>query len=212
MCRKFLVTLDSNRINTQFRTPLPEKYRSELPSTECQPGTPIVALTHTAKGFLWYQFTWGLIPHWSVKNQSITQPYNARIEGITTKKMFCEPIQTRRCLIPATCFFEFQKQGGSFIPHQFHRPHHDLFAFAGIWDLWVNPETQSLVHSAAIITMPALPQFKAIHHRLPVIIAPTYYDTWLQLDHVEQALSLCDLINKDNQELWDQMTAISSEN
>jgi len=192
MCRKFLLSFDPDSIFYKFREHLPEKYHSLGVSTSYQPSQHILALTHTQKGLLWYTFQWGLVPHWYKPGQhTLKFPYNARIEDIASKPMFRSPIRFRRCLIPATGFFEGQATPQSSQPYLLGHQAQELFAFAGIWDTWQDPDTNHITHSAAILTQAALPQFNYIHHRLPIILSPANYQQWLTAPEFEIALQLC---------------------
>ena len=77
---------------------------------------------------------WGLIPSWSKEPKSTA--INARIEGILTKPSFRKPIRYHRCLIPATGFYEWKKEQSGKTPYYIRRKDGELFAFAGIFDIW----------------------------------------------------------------------------
>ena len=77
---------------------------------------------------------WGLIPAWSKEPKSTA--INARIEGILTKPSFRKPIRYHRCLIPATGFYEWKKEQSGKTPYYIRRKDGELFAFAGIFDVW----------------------------------------------------------------------------
>ncbi len=120
---------------------------------------------------------WGLIPHWSKDNKFSHQLINARAETLAEKPVFKSAYRQRRCLIPVTGFYEWQKtqQGKQAycIAHQQHK----LFAFAGLWEYWEH-ETET-IYSCTIITTAANELLSPIHQRMPVIVDEQNYNHWL---------------------------------
>ena len=81
---------------------------------------------------------WGLIPSWA-KDLSGPPMVNARSETAATKPAFRDPLKSRRCLIPADGFYEWQRTGTAKQPFCFEVNDGELFAFAGLWDRWKGP-------------------------------------------------------------------------
>ncbi|HON18788.1 MAG TPA: SOS response-associated peptidase [Salinivirgaceae bacterium] len=138
-------------------------------------------------------FRFGLTPFWAEKPTMII---NARAEGdrnqnnapeyrgardIINKPAFRKPIRSQRCLIPADAFIEGTTQHGLDEPFLvFLKFKMRPFAFAGIWDQWLNQKTGELIRSFAIITTPANKVLQAIpHHRTPLILQPIQEKLWL---------------------------------
>ena len=119
-------------------------------------------------------FHWGLIPSWSKEPNAII---NARAETLETKPSFSESFQRRRCLILADGFYEWQRTGRARKAFYFQMKDEAPFAFAGIWDRWRGPN--STINSCAIITTDANEVLKPVHDRMPVILHPEAYETWL---------------------------------
>jgi putative SOS response-associated peptidase YedK len=123
---------------------------------------------------------WGLIPSWAKDPAIGSQLINARAETIATKPAFRVPLRERRCLIVTDGFYEWEARGRSkqpwFIRMQDGRP----FAFAGLWDRWMDPEGR-VVESCTIITTTPNELIRQFHHRMPVILAPKAYDLWLNV-------------------------------
>ncbi|HEX3282369.1 MAG TPA: SOS response-associated peptidase [Pyrinomonadaceae bacterium] len=117
---------------------------------------------------------WGLIPSWSKDAKGFI---NARSETITGKPSFSESFQTRRCLIPADGFYEWQRSGKIAQPYYFQLREEMPFTFAGIWDEWSNGE--QTITSCAIITTSANELLATIHDRMPVILPAESHDEWL---------------------------------
>lgn len=130
---------------------------------------------------------WGLVPGWAKEMRSGRPLINARAETILEKPSFKGAMKHRRCLIPADGYYEWQGDiPGKKQPYHITRPDHGLFAFAGIWEHWMSDDGSEL-ESAAIITTEANSAVKDIHHRMPVVIAPEHFTTWLDSDHVPAA-------------------------
>ena len=122
---------------------------------------------------------WGLIPHW-VKDQKIkVTAFNARLETLTQKPFFRDPIRHQRCIIPASGFYEWQKQGDKKQPYYIYRADHTPLALAGLWDRWVDPATGEKIESCTIVTLPATHPMQQIHERMPAVLEPDFFDTWL---------------------------------
>jgi putative SOS response-associated peptidase YedK len=121
---------------------------------------------------------WGLIPFWAKDAKTGYKMINARAEQIAEKPAFREPLESRRCLIPADGFYEWAKTGKEKSPYCFALVDDSVFAFAGIWDRWRNPEKE-LIETFSIITTSANALVSGIHDRMPVILERENYDVWL---------------------------------
>lgn len=120
---------------------------------------------------------WGLIPSWA-KVASGAPKINARSETAATLPAFRDAFKSRRCLLPADGFYEWQRRGGSKQPFCFEVGQSELFAFAGLWDRWRDPGGQ-WIRSCSILTTAPNAVTSAIHDRMPVILDPSDYDLWL---------------------------------
>jgi putative SOS response-associated peptidase YedK len=110
---------------------------------------------------------------------------NARAETVESKPAFRQPFKWHRCLIPANGFYEWQKRRGGKVPYYIHPKDGSMMGFAGLWDIWVNPEGER-IESCTIITTVANELVKPLHDRMPLIIAPDAYGHWLT-GNVDQA-------------------------
>jgi putative SOS response-associated peptidase YedK len=131
---------------------------------------------------------WGLIPFWAKDMKIGSKLINARAEGIATKPAFRNPFKSRRRLIPADGFYEWQQTPHGKQPYRIVLASGELFAFAGLWDRWKSPDGET-VESCCIVTCEPNELAAKVHNRMPVIIAPEEYDTWLT-GTPEQALAL----------------------
>jgi putative SOS response-associated peptidase YedK len=121
---------------------------------------------------------WGLIPSWAKDASVAARMINARSETAGTKPAFRDPLTNRRCLIPADGFYEWQRTGKVKQPYCFEVNDGELFAFAGIWDRWTDPN-RNAVETCSILTTSPNAVASAVHDRMPVILDPDSYDIWL---------------------------------
>lgn len=135
-------------------------------------------------------FRWGLVPHWAKEMKSGPLLINARGETVADKPAFRSSFRTRRCLVIADGFYEWQKLLDRKQPHYFQVDDGALFAFAGIWDRWeLGGGGGDVVESCAIITTRANELTKLVHERMPVILSQDSWDTWIrdaQYDRIQQ--------------------------
>ncbi len=106
---------------------------------------------------------------------------NARAESIDTKPAFRRPFKRQRCIIPANGFYEWQKLPGvsKKIPYYFRPKDGDTFAFAGLFDYWRVPESEEVIVSSTIITVPSNELVKKVHDRMPSILDFDQMEAWL---------------------------------
>ena len=150
------------------------------PRTYVAPGSPI-AIVRMDQGQRHFALVrWGFVPSW-VKEIKPGKPLiNARGETVVEKPSFRNAMRRRRCLIPADGFYEWLgDQPGKKIPYFVHRQDDGLFAFAGLWEHWMGPDGSEL-ETGVIITSEPNREVAQIHNRMPLIIEPKDYDTWLQ--------------------------------
>jgi putative SOS response-associated peptidase YedK len=115
---------------------------------------------------------------------------NAGSETVDSKPAFRQPFKRHGCLIPANGFYEWQERRGGKVPHYIHPKDGSMMGFAGLWDIWVNPEGER-VESCTIITTVANELVKPLHDRMPLIIAPDDYGRWLtgNVDEASEVIS-----------------------
>ena len=122
---------------------------------------------------------WGLIPYWA-KDASIgARTINAMSETAAEKPAFRDPMRRRRCLVPADGFYEWQRgSAGKKQAFNIGMADNAVFAFAGLWDRWKNPEGKT-IETCTILTTAPNALLADIHDRMPVILRPEDYDLWL---------------------------------
>jgi putative SOS response-associated peptidase YedK len=139
---------------------------------------------------------WGLIPSWAKDPKIGNSLINARADTAATKPAFRAAFKKRRCLVPVSGFYEWQKLEGSKAkqPWYIKPAGGGVMCFAGLWEWWKAEGEQGLgegsggVESFTIVTTDANEQMKAIHHRMPVILEPESFDAWLDPGTKPEAL------------------------
>lgn len=121
---------------------------------------------------------WGMIPSWSTDAGIGVKTINARAETVATTASFRDPFRTQRCILPADGFYEWQRHGKTRQPYCFEVGDGGVFGFAGLWDTWIDPHGHP-VESCTILTTTPNALIAGIHDRMPVILHPDDYDSWL---------------------------------
>ena len=133
---------------------------------------------------------WGLIPHWSKEPRVKFSTINARAETVSTSPTYRTPFRSRRCLVPASGFYEWQATKDGKQPYFIHLKDESLFAFAGLYDVWRDDEGKELLTYTIITTTPNS-LMAPIHNRMPVILKREDEDVWLDKEaDTERLLSL----------------------
>jgi putative SOS response-associated peptidase YedK len=123
---------------------------------------------------------WGLVPHWANDEKVGYKMINARAETIFTKPAYKAAAKRHRCLIPASCFFEWKRTGEKKKQPYCIRPKDEgLFAFAGLWEHWQDKKSDKKIDSCTIVTTRANEAVAELHDRMPVIIGKDDFDLWL---------------------------------
>lgn len=124
-------------------------------------------------------FKWGLVPHWAKDPEIGHKMINARAETLGEKPSFRQSFERRRCLVPATGFFEWKREGTSKQPFRITRRDGAPFAMAGLWDDWIDRKSGEILHSFTIITTGANEQLRDLHDRMPVILQRKDERVWI---------------------------------
>ncbi len=132
---------------------------------------------------------WGLVPYWrngkplkdtakGANDGWKMTTFNARCEGVATASTFKGAFARRRCLVPATAWYEWTGEKGSKTKHTFRRADGGIIWFAGIWDRCTTPDAGD-VTSFTILTGPSAEMLADYHDRAPVILEPEDFDVWM---------------------------------
>ena len=151
---------------------------------------------------------WGLLPRWVDDPDGFPDLINARAETVAEKSSFEDAFENRRCLIPASNFYEWSGQRGKRVPHYIGVEDGELFAMAGLWETWSDNGTE--IQSATIITTEANELVDEIHGRMPVILDRDEEDRWLEADDEDELQALLDPYPAGRMETYEVSRAVNN--
>ena len=186
MCGRFALKLPPAELITRFG--LTECADFE-PRFNIPPGTDIPVIRRSPEGArVLHLLRWGLVPHWA-KDPTIGNRWaNARGESAADKPAFREAFRKRRCLVPADGFYEWKTEGRTKQPYYFSHLSGAPLVLAGLWESWRAPDG-TILRTVCLITTSANALMAPIHERMPVLLNPTDWATWLE-GSLEQAAQL----------------------
>jgi len=121
------------------------------------------------------------VPHLTKDLKAARKPINARAETVASSGMFRGALAARRCLVPADAFYEWRPMADGKQPYAIARRDGQPMAFAGLWEGWRAPDGEVL-RTYTIITTAANATMAQLHERMPVILEPADWSTWLGED------------------------------
>ncbi len=180
MCGRFALQSDPNNIRRMYGLALVPDEGGIVPwgayRWNIAPSQPVLAVRQREGQREVVGLKWGLVPSWSKTPDDGPKPINARAETVATSPAFRAAFKCRRCVIPASAFYEWQKFEGEKRKQPFAIVPTDaeVFSMAGVWESWGD-----CLETCAIITTSPNAVMKPIHNRMPVILAPDEVDRWL---------------------------------
>lgn len=179
MCGRYSLTLQGKKIVHGELNEVAIQLRTLAPRFNIAPGqtAPVIRMEDGRPRVT--NLRWGLIPSWAKDPKIAWQCVNARSETVSSKPAFRSAFRKRRCLIPATGFFEWQSVNGKKQPWHFFRPEGDLIEFAGLWETWTPPGETAPIETFAICTTAPNRVAAPIHDRMPVILSEESANAWL---------------------------------
>jgi putative SOS response-associated peptidase YedK len=131
-------------------------------------------------GYAVKPYQWGLIPSWAKDPKIGWRMINARAEGLIegTTKAYAGAFKKRRCLVPASGYFEWKGEAGAKQPYFIHDPAGHLLMFAGLWEAWRPSPDDEWVRTFTIVTGEPGKVSGDIHDRQPVIVPPDLWAVW----------------------------------
>jgi len=201
MCGRFVLDTSGGELAAVYAlTALPEL----APRYNIAPGQPVAAVRAAPSGERELaMLRWGLIPPWA-KDASIgSRMINARSETVLEKPSFKGAFRARRCILPASGFYEWERRGREKIPHYFHLRDGAPMSLAGVWGSWRSPEGETL-ESCTILTTVANDLVRPLHERMPVLLGDTSVERWLHgaPEEAEALLELLAPYPADQMEAW----------
>ncbi|MDJ0805957.1 MAG: SOS response-associated peptidase [Gammaproteobacteria bacterium] len=178
MCGRFYLDIQQDELKSHFNLATSPDL---IPRYNIAPSQAIAAVMISKQERQVKMFRWGLIPFWSKDEKIGYRTINARAETVDKKPAFRAAFKYRRCLIPASGFFEWKAENGGKQPYCIHPKKSPLIAFAGLYEHWES-EAGRLIASCTIIVTEANRSVMSIHDRMPVILNPVDYDVWLDPD------------------------------
>jgi len=124
-------------------------------------------------------FRWGLVPWWAKDRKAAARHINARAETVPVSPAYRDSFATRRCLVPADGFYEWQVRPKGKLPHYIYRRDGQPLALAGLWARWRDPATGDALTTCTIVTTGPNETVAQIHDRMPVILSADVWTTWL---------------------------------
>ncbi|MGI9391655.1 MAG: SOS response-associated peptidase [Boseongicola sp.] len=177
MCGRFAITLPEDAMASLFEA-TPSNDLPGVPNYNVCPTTQVHVVTADDAGRRLRPMRWGFLPHWYKTQTDGPLLINARAETIAEKPAFRSACRDRRCLIPASGFYEWTKDAdGNRLPWYIHPSSGSSLAFAGIWQAWEKGDEPQV--TCAIVTTGANATMSAIHHRMPVVVAENDWPLWL---------------------------------
>ena len=137
-----------------------------------RPSDPVLVIKNEGKMKTTFMY-WGFISTWAIEpfDKKMPRPFNARSETLERKKIFSESWKNKRCLIPASGFFEKK--------FRFRKKNYETFWLGGIWSKWTSPDG-SEIESCCVLTTEPNDLIKNLHHRMPVIVPNGYEEQWTE--------------------------------
>ena len=207
MCGRFTVRSNPNVIAKEFGL---SGILDLIPHYNIAP-TQLVAAVRSLDGTRELaRLRWGLIPPWATELSIGSRMINARSETVATKPSFKKAFQSRRCLVVADGFYEWQKTDDKKQPFFIRLKSDQPFGFAGLWER--NDRTGQPVETCTIITTTANEMMVPLHERMPVIIPPEQYDLWLdpEVKDVQQLERLLQPFPSDEMTAYPVSTLVNS--
>lgn len=149
------------------------------PNYNVAPSQQIDIIIRTENGYQSATAKWGFVPAWSKEPRTPYSTVNARSENVANSAAFRAAFRNRRCLIPASGFYEWARRpGAGRQPYYIRATDSEELAFAGLWETWRAGSADAL-DTCTILTTAANPLIEPLHNRMPVILDPADYVRWL---------------------------------
>jgi putative SOS response-associated peptidase YedK len=167
MCGRYTASMPRSVLRERFAIEVPEGWTERYNLAPAQQLLAARRRDGTREAAL---LRWGLVPSWAKSPSASYKMINARAETLLEKPSYRGLVGSRRCLIPADGFYEWQVVGGRKQPIRFTLVGGEPFAFAGLWTVWTDKATGERIESATIITTRANELVAPVHDRMPVIL------------------------------------------
>lgn len=178
MCGRYTLVVTLEELMKHFMLEN-ERLHTYSPRYNIAPGQWVPAIVNDGRSHIIGQLKWGLVPSWAQSDKESFKLINARAETVADKPAFRAAFKSRRCLIPADGFYEWQRRSdGTKQPYRIVMREEGLFAFAGLYEIWMDKEGNKL-STCTILTTEPNELMSVIHDRMPVILQPGDERIWL---------------------------------
>lgn len=178
MCGRFSIDMSRKALEETFDASFEEDV--DFTHFNIAPTATVPVILNEDRG-IFQLVKWGILPTWMEKQRKMTGLINVRSETVLEKPTWKKSFEERRCIIPATSFFEWEKAEGKKLPYLIKMKDGKPFCFAGVWAPGKDEKGNS-VPTFAILTTEANGLLKKIHDRMPVILDEDDMETWLSYD------------------------------
>lgn len=177
MCGRFAITLPSDAMAQLFAA-APANDLPDVPNFNVCPTTQVHVVTSQEGQRSLGAMCWGFIPSWYKKPTDGPLLINARSETIAQKPAFRDACRARRCVVLASGFYEWTKDGeGGRDPWYITRTDGAPLILASVWQNWDKGDAP--VRTCTMVTTGANVAMSAVHHRMPVVLDPGDVGLWL---------------------------------
>jgi putative SOS response-associated peptidase YedK len=176
MCGRYTLKSPAGQIAEAFGVKVPPKLPERF---NIAPSQQVLAIREQPGNRQWelVALQWGLVPFWADDPRIGNRMINARSETAATKPAFRSSFKSRRCLILADGFYEWQARDGRKQPYYIRLKSGQPFGIGGLWDRW--DKQGELLETCTILTCDANEPMLAIHDRMPVVIPLESFKLWL---------------------------------
>ncbi|MFD1020776.1 SOS response-associated peptidase [Thalassobacillus hwangdonensis] len=208
MCGRYTLLAEEVEILREFG--LEHRINGYTPRYNIAPGQKVVAVIHDGNekraGFL----KWGLVPGWAKDPKIGYKMINARSETAHEKPSFKRLMTSKRCLIIADSFYEWQRNGKEKQAKRISLKDRSLFAFAGLWDKWGSEDEE--LFTCTILTQDANSFMEPIHNRMPIILPKEMEDEWISPTKwkPDQALQFLQQMEMEDLDAYDVSDYVNS--
>lgn len=177
MCGRYSITTPAQAMQLVF------SFKGPLPNLQARwnvaPTQEVPVIRKVEGGRELKMLRWGLVPYWADDISGASRMINARGETVAEKPAYRAAFKSRRCLVPADGFYEWPTRGPQTgQPVLFRMQDGEPFAFAGLWERWV-PKSGEMLETFTIVSIGSAGLMAQYHERVPVLVKPADYDSWL---------------------------------
>ena len=173
MCGRFELSTKFDKLPKVLKQDYPSGLDSRYQNqNSIKPSDPILVIKNEGRIKTTFM-SWGFISPWAKDpfNKERPRPFNARSETVEEKKLFRESWKYKRCLIPASGFFEKN--------YRIRKKNYDTFWLGGIWSKWSSPDGAE-IESCCVLTTKPNELVKPLHHRMPVVVPQEFEQQWTE--------------------------------